>query len=218
MPRKRVAGVAFAMVLWLFLIPSRHANAQAQMKVHGAGKSHPGTVQGVAPLAIVGSPFVQGELGVSDQTSQALDSLAEAYRVNFFEASKTSKKVEDRRRRQQALIEIGKSVSEKLQPHLSQLLNEAQRARLREMAVRAAGAHAFADPAIIKELGLTKEQADKIATISEGFNRTDNPGFGLLRDEQVATLAAVLTKDQQAQFEKMQGKPFDISVAFQRRQ
>jgi DNA-binding MarR family transcriptional regulator len=199
----------------LLCLAIRQANAQAQMKVHGAGKSHPGTVQGVAPLAIVGSPFIQGELGVNDQTSQALDSLAEAYRVNFYEACKTSKKEMDRRRRQQSLMEIGKSVSEKLQPHLNELLNEKQRVRLREMAVRAAGAHAFADPAIIKELGLTKEQTEKIATISEGFNRTDNPGFGPLRDEQVATLTAVLTKDQQAQFTKMEGKPFNITLAFQ---
>jgi hypothetical protein len=208
-----------ALVLACFVLLGQQANAQAIKKVKGAGKSRAGTIQGVSPLAILGSPFVQAELRVDDQTAQALDSLAEAYRENFFEAAKQAreKRDADDGRWQQTVIEIGKKVSGRLQPKLNESLNETQRVRLREMAVRAAGAYAFADPDIIKELGLTKEQLDKIAAITASFNRADNPGFGRLRDEQVASLTAVLGKDQQAQFAKMEGKPFDISLAFQRR-
>ncbi len=74
-----------------------------------------------------------------------------------------------------------------------------------------------------KDLGLSKEQTDKIRTNGKDFAAKHGQAFTAggdrtrsmakmteLREEQTARATEVLTKDQQAKFTEMKGKPFDV--------
>jgi hypothetical protein len=136
----------------------------------------------------------------------------------------------EREKKMAQIAEIAKKVSDKYRPKLNELLDKTQKTRLHEIAIQVAGAGALQDAGVVKKLGLTQEQRDKLASIRKDFAARQREIFagegdqaerfakmGKLREEQTAKATEVLTKDQQEQFMKMKGKSFDVAQLRQRR-
>lgn len=109
---------------------------------------------------------------------------------------------------------------------LNELLDEAQKTRLGQIYAQANGPSALFDEAVAKELKLTDEQIAKLDQLrTDSRNAFQDVDWQSLSeeeaakqiDEMIATqdkdYAAVLTDDQRAAFEKMQGEKLEIDLA-----
>ena len=90
------------------------------------------------------------------------------------------------------------------------------------------GGRGLTQPDVAAKLGLTDEQKTKLADIVPQFGRGGGGGgnakggggpggMQAQREEQMTKALDVLTDDQKAQFEKMQGKKFDVQQLFRGR-
>lgn len=228
MPGKTVVRCVGIAAIVVAMMACQEARAQGRR-----GGRMGGMQRGVSPLMVAGSPAVQKELGLSEDKVAKIKDLTEDSRQEMRDlvdaanlpAGGRDASPEDRQKRMTAMAEIQKKVNEKFLPKLNEILDKGQQTRLHEIAIQAAGASALEDAAVVKDLALTKEQQDKIAAVikeTSGRGRGAGGGgggggaaaFRERRAEQLAKVTEVLTKDQQAQFTKMQGKPFDVSTLF----
>jgi len=218
----RCVGIAAIVV---GLMACQEARAQNR---RGGGRMG-GMQRGVSPLTVAASPAVQKELGLSEDKAAKIKDLTADIRQEMQDLREAANlpaggrdaSPEDRQKIATAMAEIQKKVNDKFLPKLNDILDKNQQTRLHEIAIQAAGAGALQDAAVVKDLALTKEQQDKIAAVIKE-SRGRGPGGGGAdaaairerRAEQLAKVTEVLTKDQQAQFAKMQGKQFDVSQLF----
>ena len=215
----------------VLLLASMVQPAQAQNR-RGGGMMG-GRPQGVAPLSLLGNAAVQKELAVSEEKVEKLKDIASDAQQEFREKLTESGidfqglrdlSPEEREKKMVEIrsksAEIQKTVNETFMPKVAEILDKAQVTRLREIAIQAAYASALSDAGVVKDLGLSKEQQDKIAAIDKDFSgkmRGIPRGEGFakmaeLRGEHLAKATEVLTKDQQAKFTEMKGKPFDLKA------
>jgi Spy/CpxP family protein refolding chaperone len=191
--------------------------------------------QGVSPVTVVEHKAVQKELGLSEEKAEKIKDIATDVREEMqqqvegagidFRGLRDLSGDERAKRMveiQAKMAEIAKNINDKFLPKLAEILDKAQMTRLHEIAIQAAGPEALRDASVAGALSLTKEQQDKIAAINKDFSakRMQIPRTGEasermakmseLREEQTAKTAEVLTKDQQAKFAEMKGKPFDV--------
>jgi hypothetical protein len=227
---KNVFHFVFAAALVLALSNVREACAQ--------GRGMFGQ-QGINPLAAVGFEPVQKELGLKSDQAEKVKDLVDGYREEFMQEMQGSgidfqalrdAPADEREKKMAQIAEISKKISDKYQPKLNEVLDQSQKTRLHEIAIQVAGAGALQDTGVMKKLGLTQEQKDKLASIRKGFAARQREVFAgggdqaerfakmrELREEQTAKATEVLTKDQQGQFTKMKGKSFDVAQLRQRR-
>lgn len=116
---------------------------------------------------------------------------------------------------------------------LNDVLDEGQQKRLRGIYLQAAGAAAFSDPAIATELKLTEDQKKQVAELGRKNRRARSEleeaelakgsspqeigdKTDQLREELSKESLAVLSRDQQEQFEKMKGEKVDVDTALRR--
>ena len=109
--------------------------------------------------------------------------------------------------------------------HVDEALDPIQRKRLQEISIQQNGPRALHEPDVVAELGLSDEQQAKLATAGEENNQAFEKAFaesgredwrqraGELADEADKRLLGVLTKQQQARFEQMQGEEFDVDLS-----
>jgi hypothetical protein len=189
--------------------------------------------QGVAPLSLLSRPSVQKELAVSEEKAEKLKDIAGDVGQEFQEKSRDAgidfgslrDLPEDEREKKMAEFrtkgaEIQKSINDTFMPKVAEILDKAQMTRLHEIAIQAAYASALSDAGVVKDLGLSKEQQDKIEAIDKDFSgklqgvpRAERfAKMAELRGEHLAKATEVLTKDQQAKFTEMKGKPFDLKT------
>jgi hypothetical protein len=216
-------------IVTVLLLASMVQQAHAQNR-RGGGMGM-GMGQGVNPLGLVGNTAVQKDLGVTEDKADKLKDIAGDVRQEMQEEIQGSgidvraafelqgeereKKMAEIRTK---MAEIQKTVGDKFLPKVAEILDKTQMTRLREIAIQQAGSSALKDAAVAKDLGLSKEQQDKIATIDKEFSgklqglpREERMTKGQeLRDEQLAKTTEVLSKDQQAKFTELKGKPFDL--------
>jgi hypothetical protein len=187
--------------------------------------------QGVAPLMLLNSPAVQKELAVSEDKVEKLKDIATDARQEAQEKAQDAgidyRGLRDLPEEEQAKkmaeyrtksAEIQKTVNDTFMPKVAEILDKAQMTRLHEIAVQFAGPSALSDAGVVKDLGLSKDQQDKIAAIDKDFagKMRGVPRAELrakmteLRGEHLAKATEVLTKDQQAKFTEMKGKAFDL--------
>jgi len=218
----------FVGVATVLLLSSIVQPAQAQgRRGGGMGGMRP---QGVAPLRLLGNAAVQKELAVSEEKVEKLKDIASDSQQEFGEKSAEAGidfgalrdlSPEEREKKMPEIraksAEIQKSINSTFMPKVAEILDKAQMTRLHEIAVQAAGASALSDAGVVNDLGLSKEQQDKIATIDKDFSGKmrglGREGFAKmveLQGEHLAKATEVLTKDQQAKFTEMKGKPFDL--------
>jgi hypothetical protein len=187
--------------------------------------------QGVAPLSLLSRPSVQKELAVSEEKAEKLKDIAGDVGQEFQEKSRDAgidygslrDLPEEEQQKKSAEFraksaEIQKSINDTFMPKVAEILDKAQLTRLHEIAIQAAYASALSDAGVVKDLDLSKEQQDKIAAIDKDFSgklqgvpRAERfAKMAELRGEHLAKATEVLTKDQQAKFTEMKGKPFDL--------
>jgi hypothetical protein len=205
----------------------------------GQGRGLFGMQQGINPLAVAGFEPVQKELGLKSDQAEKVKDLVAGYREELSQGMQESgidfqalrdAPADEREKKMAQIAEISKKVSDKYRPKLNELLDKTQKTRLHEIAIQFAGAGALQDAGVVKKLGLTQEQKDKLASIRKDFaakQREIVAGGGdqaerfakmrELREQQTAKATEILTKDQQAQFTKMKGKSFDVAQLRQRR-
>lgn len=190
-------------------------------------------------LMLAGNPAVQKELGVTEDQIAKLKKLGEEAREEMqaggggggdFAALRDLPEEERRAKMTEMMnkrMEATRKVVEKYKPKLTEVLDAKQVERLNQIALQAAGSGAYSDPDVAKALKLSKEQQDKIATITKEFGEKQRASFtgggggggedarAKMRELSTARdkdLAAVLTDDQKTQLEKMKGKEFDVAA------
>jgi len=221
----------------LLLAASTVHEARAQGR-RGGGMRGP---QGVSPVTVVENKAVQKDLGISEEAAAKIKDIAGDVREEMMQqvsgAGVDFRGLQDlsgeERQKKMAEIqvkmaEISKNINAKFLPEIEKILDKAQMTRLHQIAVQAARSAALRDAGVVKDLALTTEQQDKIAAIGKDFEakimqipRDGEPADRMakmneLREEQTAKTTEVLTKDQQAKFVEMKGKPFDLKQLDQR--
>jgi hypothetical protein len=216
----------------LALAISTVQDAQAQGK-RGGGMGMRGA-RGVNPLMLVGNPAVQKDLGLSEENATKVKEITDDVRQEMQEQIAGSGidfqglrdlQGEEREKRmaeiQTKMAEVNKTINDKFLPKINEILDKNQQKRLHEIAIQAAGSAALEDAGVVKDLGLSKDQTDKIKSIVKDFagktraiprdaDRSERMAkMAELREEETAKVTEVLTKDQQAKFTDMKGKPFD---------
>ncbi len=219
--------------------------AQAQ-EHHHRGRQL-GMAHGVAPLFVLGHEAVQTELALrSEQTGKVKELVAEVHAewsqqmqaAGGGHRGERNPSGDDRNKQFSEMrskrADIAKNVNEKFRAKLAKILDAPQQVRLREIAIQAAGTHAFEDAAVAGELGLTKAQQDQLAAVhheyaekfaemgtkGSGGRRNSGEGFSKmhdLRQEELAKSISVLNQAQQEKFATMKGKPFDLAQLHQAR-
>jgi Spy/CpxP family protein refolding chaperone len=209
---------------------------QAQAQRRGGGMMGRGP-QGVNDLQIAGNGAVQKELSLKPDQVEKLKDLSQDVREEMMQqlqsagidfAGMRDLSGEERAKKmaevQAKMAEIQKGINEKFMPKLAETLDKSQLARVHEIAVQAAGAQALLDAGVQKELAITGDQKEKLVSINKdfagklaGLGRGGDPAeraskMHELNEEQTAKATEVLTKDQQAQFTKLKGKPFDTKL------
>jgi hypothetical protein len=193
--------------------------------------------QGVNDLQIAGNPAVQKELNLKPEQVEKLKDVTQDVREEMMQqiqgagidfAGMRDLPPEERAKKmaevQAKMAEIQKGINEKFMPKLAEALDKSQLARVHEIAIQAAGSQALLDAGVQKELAVTGDQKEKLASINKEFaGKLAGLGRGgdaterqakmhELSEEQVAKSTEILTKDQQAQFAKLKGKPFDTKL------
>lgn len=217
--------VGIVTVLLFVSVQEVHAQRRGGMGMMGG--------QGVNPLGLVGNAAVQKDLGVSEDKAEKLKDIAGDVRqevqeeiqgagIDFgglrdLQGEEREKKMAEIRTK---MAEVQKTVADKFMPKVAEILDKTQLTRLRQIAIQQAGPSALKDAGVVKDLGLSKDQQDKIAAIQKDFS-------GKLRDvpraerfakmqelqgEELAKATEVLSKDQQAKFTELKGKAFDLKA------
>ena len=181
-------------------------------------------VEALGPPFIVFRDKVLDELKVSDdqreklmqlvmeqvmETGPFLESLAEA-------GPERDKKLEEHRKKAQ----------EKLAGHLKEVLQPAQRDRLRQVTLQQEGAFALGQDDVRKELKITQEQMMKFMGVVQDLQRNVQtlvkevqaggnpaeirPKIEQLRKDHAQKLEAILTDAQKKQWKEMLGPPFEL--------
>ncbi|MGE3317116.1 MAG: hypothetical protein AB7O26_18520 [Planctomycetaceae bacterium] len=196
------------------------------------GRGGRGFGRSTTPLSIVSNDAVQKELGLNEEQAKKITALNEELndeRGKMFaelqastEDLKSLPENEQREKRMAAMLESNKKLNDKFTPRLKEILDAKQQDRLKQISWQAAGTAAYSDPEVVKALGISQEQQDKLAAISKerdekaraAFRDGGGGGFeGLakMREEYDKKIAEVLSKEQQDKFTELKGKEFDVA-------
>lgn len=173
-------------------------------------------------IGLLMMPEVQKELNITEQQMQQIQQLMIQQREQMQPLMQQMRDATPEQR--QKLME---QAMQKWDEALGKVLQPAQRARLRELQLQAQGASALARPDVAKELNLSEEQRKKIGDILAQYGQKQmqlwQQGRGpnvdrqammqqmqQLRQQMDKELLAVLTAQQQEQWKKMLGKPFEF--------
>ncbi len=185
-------------------------------------------------LGALGLPVIQKELGIEKGDSQD-EAIQELNSTFVYENQSTLTKLHDEHRddtkanRDKAIHDALMALYAKEDRDLKNLLKPEQIARLRQIALQDAGANALADPEVVKELGITKDQQVKLAALyadvreqqlqvfAPDVKETRNTDSIVQKLKDIASDRdkrgnEILTKEQQQKFAELKGKPFDLST------
>ena len=174
------------------------------------------------PMLMVGllrSPQVQQELKLTDQQRQQLEQLGEQWR----EKMRGLRDLPPEERRQK-----GEGMRAEVEKQLATILNEQQMKRLKQIALQVEGYAALERPEIADQVGLTKEQRQKIRDIlrqaAEKRREAFQQGQG---DRQAAfqrmreirqwvdgEIEKLLTAEQKKKWQELVGAPFKFEGGF----
>jgi Spy/CpxP family protein refolding chaperone len=207
--------------------------AQAQDRRQGRGGFAGGGFFGSSDL--LGTAEVQKELGVTDEQKGLIEDMVADIREKRREAFAggggqdfQSLSQEERQKLFEEGRKKGEEIQKKADDMASMILEPKQLERLQQLKLQREGVGAFNRDEIVKKLGITGEQREKIRKIQEEARQAGGGGFqnfqNLSQEEQRelfakmrergekmnADILAVLTPDQKASWEKMQGKKFEF--------
>lgn len=207
---------------------------QAQLGIRGPGAGFGGRAGG--GLMLVRNEVVQKDLGLSAEAVEKLTKLAESLQAETrAEMQKITGEggfqglqnlsAEQRQEIQKKLADATQKIRDKVEPQIKEILTPEQQTRLHQIGWQAAGSAALADATVAKELGLSDDQKKQIAQANEeamaksrelfqaaaGNFQEVGPKMQELNKARDEKLLGVLSADQKAAFEKLKGKPFDVS-------
>jgi outer membrane translocation and assembly module TamA len=229
MLRKSLVPCVAVAALSLLLVNVNQANAQGR-RGGGMGMGGP---RGVNDISVAANAAVQKELAVKPEQAEKIKDLSQDVREEMQQEMASTgidfqglrDLAPEERTKKMAEIgvkmaEVSKRVNDKFLPKLKDALDATQLKRVHEIAIQAAGAQALLDSGVQNELKVTPEQKDKLVSINKDFQKqlAEVPRqermtkMAELNEEQLAKSTEVLTKDQQAQFASMKGKPFDVKL------
>ena len=193
----------------LALAISTVQDAQAQGR-RGGGMGMRGA-RGVNPLMVVGNAAVQKDLGLSEENADKVKEITDDVRQEMqeqiagsgidFQALRDLQPEERQKSMaeiQTKMAEISKNINDKFLPKINEILDKNQQKRLHEIAVQAAGSAALEDAGVAKDLGLSKDQTDKIKSIVKDFaGKTRAIPRDADRTERMAKMAELRKKKRQ---------------------
>lgn len=179
-------------------------------------------------MALLRMEAVQKELKVDEAQEKSIDELADKLRgerrgerPNFRDLSDDEREKFLAERRKEA-----EKRSEEAKKALAGILSGEQMTRLSQISIQVRGASALNDPEVAAKLEITDEQMGKIEAAEEENSQKMRTAMrelrdsddrqaafakiGEMREEGQKNVLAVLTKEQQAKFEEMQGKKFEF--------
>ena len=128
----------------------------------------------MSSLMLAANEAVQKELNLSDEQVGDIKSLGEKVREEMqplfaggFGGRDQSE--EERTKAREKMTEGMKKVNDKFQPKLNELLEPAQRDRLKQIQIQAASTQAYQLPDVVAALKLSKEQQDKLEAVNKEF-------------------------------------------------
>ncbi len=210
-----------ALIACLVLTTSLSAQGRSGGFFGGGGRSLVG---------LAANEAVQKEIGTTDDQKAKLTALGDEYRTESqkvrTDAGITGGGGGERPTQEQLakMTEGMKKVNDSFTAKLKESLKPEQLERVQQIAYQAAGTAAYYDPEVIKALDITKEQQEKLTTVSKdlgekmqalfagGGGGGNREAFTKLRDEQIAEIAKVITAEQTEKFTKLKGKAFDVST------
>lgn len=177
---------------------------------------------------IVGNEAVQKDLGLSSSEVAKVKEITDDFNAANREGMSgiqfgPNMSQEDRDK----MASVGKANAEKFTPKLKAVLTADQFTRLQQINWQNMGTGALADAEVVKALSLTKDQQDKVKTLTDeygvktrelfsggggggGFNPENMTKMREINKERDAKITEVLTKDQQDKFASLKGKEFDV--------
>ncbi|MFA0766591.1 MAG: hypothetical protein BDTLLHRC_001544 [Candidatus Fervidibacter sp.] len=174
------------------------------------------------PMLMVGllrSPQVQQELKLTDQQRQQLEQLGEQWR----EKMRGLRDLPPEERRQKV-----QGMRAEVEKQLSQILNEQQMKRLKQIALQVEGYAALERPEIADQVGLTKEQRQKIRDILRQAGEKRREAFQQGQGDRQAAfqrmreirqwvdgeIEKLLTAEQKKKWQELVGAPFKFEGGF----
>jgi Spy/CpxP family protein refolding chaperone len=174
------------------------------------------------PMLMVGllrSPQVQQELKLTDQQRQRLEQLGEQWR----EKMRGLRDLPPEERRQKV-----QGMRAEVEKQLSQILNEQQMKRLKQIALQVEGYAALERPEIADQVGLTKEQRQKIRDILRQADEKRREAFQQGQGDRQAAfqrmreirqwvdgeIEKLLTAEQKKKWQELVGAPFKFEGGF----
>ena len=198
------------------LVLTTSDQAQAQGRARGGLR-----MGNVAPIQLLQVDEVQAELKLSTEQQEKADAAHEEFmtarRQIFDEVDKESGERGSKM----------KALKVKTAEKLMDVLDEAQRMRLREIGLQVNGASELDNKEIAEELKITPEQEKQLAEVrkanakarrealkalEEGGEGNRNETLSKLQAEGDKKLLEVLTAEQRKQFEAMQGKTIKLEL------
>jgi len=234
------------MKLWVFCLLSClavAATADAQPGGGGRGGRGGGGMFGGggfggggagALFFVVGNPAVQKELNLSEADAEKIKTITDDHGTAIRDAMRDAggganfqdMTDEERTKLREKWTEAGKTVNDKFLPKLKDALTADQFTRLQQINWQNSGTSALSEPEVVKAVSISKDQQDKIKTISDEFavkRRELFQGGGQgggqeafqkmqeMNKERDAKITEVLSKDQQDKFASLKGKEFDVT-------
>jgi Spy/CpxP family protein refolding chaperone len=213
-------------VIILFAALALASTALAQPGAGGGGRRGMGMGFGMGGgFGLLTIPEVQREINLTQQQWQQLQQVMAEQREQMMPLMQQMRDATPEQRRklmEQMMQQWDQALGKVLQPN--------QKARLRELQLQAEGPSALARPDVAKELNLNEEQKRTVSEIlgqyrqkqMQLWQQAGSPGTNRqammqqmqqLRQQMDKELLAVLTDQQQEQWKKMQGKPFQFPRA-----
>jgi len=175
----------------------------------------------------VGIAEVQKELGVTDEQKTEITKVLEESRpmrgagggFNREEFDKLSE--EERTKRFEEMRKQGEETAKKVEEKVKGVLNEQQWTRLSELRIQREGVTALSRADVAEKLALSDEQKKEIAKLSaslrpqfggpgQGGERPSREEAAAQREKTQKEILALLSEDQKASWEKMQGAKFEF--------
>ena len=170
-------------------------------------------------LGLLRNQQVQQELKLTDQQKQQLEQLGEQWR----EKMRGLRDLPPEERRQKV-----EGMRAEVEKQLSQILNEQQMKRLKQIALQVEGYAALERPEIADQVGLTKEQRQKIRDILRQAAEKRREAFQQGRSDRQAAfqrmreirqwvdgeIEKLLTAEQKKKWQELVGAPFKFEGGF----
>lgn len=170
-------------------------------------------------LVLLRNQQVQQELKLTDQQKQQLEQLGEQWR----EKMRGLRDLPPEERRQKV-----EGMRAEVEKQLSQILNEQQMKQLKQIALQVEGYAALERPEIADQVGLTKEQRQKIRDILRQAGEKRREAFQQGRSDRRAAfqrmreirqwvdgeIEKLLTAEQKKKWQELVGAPFKFEGGF----